>query len=647
MVRDVLALRRVTRIAFAGLALAAVLGVAGLVFLAQLGIPATLIDGGYWTLGVLVAAFIAVGAHRYRGTVGSAVVGGLAGATTVVSGAFVLALTGAIFSWGHDGLAFAIGLGAGCLLLQLVIAPRMAQAGATSLAGLFAMQFPGRLAGMTCAGVVVLAMLTLLVAELMAAGLIGARVLGLSYASATAVAAVVVLACFALRGFRGAAWTNGALLPLLLIALAVPLVILSAIWYGVPLPQIAYANALWQVQGLEEMLLEQDLADPAFMRPMLTPFVALTPVNFLGIVLGLAAGAAVVPTVLGGLSPPLERSARSARSAALWTLGFVVLLLTLFPVAAAYAKLSLATLVADRTPIAELPGWVFTYGRLGLLQICERAATDVESVIAACAALPDGTGALALHDIAIDPDALLLAMPEMTGLSGGAFGLLAVAVLAVVLTTASGPLGAAVRALTGDGRGAMQEAAASRRQYTLGLALGALLVGVAAAVASRHPAEVIEVAAWAFTLTAAGFFPALFAALWWRRVTAAGAIAGMFAGLAVVLVYLVGTQQFPVQFYEAQEAISGSGASGDEYFVELKEAWLEAAPGEMKDIARAALDAHARSAASLWGIGNLAAALLALPAGIFALVAVSLLTRARSVSAEAEPISPQRANLGA
>ncbi|HWK34251.1 MAG TPA: hypothetical protein VNR51_11295, partial [Hyphomicrobium sp.] len=274
-------------------------------------------------------------------------------------------------------------------------------------------------------------------------------------------------------------------------------------------------------------------------------------------------------------------------------------------------------------------------------------ATDVESVIAACAALPDAGGALALHSVAIDPDAVLLAMPEMTGLSGGAFGLLAGAALAIVLTTALGPLGAAVRALVADRHSVVPNGAPSRGPYALGLALAALFVGVAAAIASRHPAGVIEVATWALTLAAAGLFPALFAALWWRRATTAGATAGMLVGFAVALVYLVGTQQFPVQFYEVQEVISGYGATGDEYFAELKEAWSEAEPGEAKAFAWAALDAHARSAASLWGIGNLAAALLALPAGIFALAVVSVLTRAKSVTAEAEPVSPQRANLGA
>jgi len=521
-------------------------------------------------------------------------------------------------------------------LLQLVIAPRMAQTGATSVTELFATRFPGCTVRVTCGAVVALSMLALVVAELMAAGLVGTRMLGVSYASATVVAAIAVLACFALSGLRGATWTSGALFPLLLIALLVPLVILSAVWYGLPLPQIAYANALWQVQGLEETLLEQDLADPAFMRPMLTPFVSLTPTNFLGIVLGLAGGAAVLPAVLG-LSPAMERSARSARSSALWTLAFVVLLLTLIPAAAAYAKLSLATLIADRTPIAELPAWVFTYGRLGLLHICEHAATDVASITAACAAMPDAGDVLALHDVALDPDAVMLAMPEMTGLSGGALGLIAVAALGVALATALGLLGAVVHALAGGKDRGAEGNAPSRKRWVLSFAIAALMLAAAAAIAAVRPAGIIQIATWAFTLAATGLFPALFAALWWRRATPAGAASGMIVGLAVAVLYLVGTQHFPVHFYEAQGAVSGFDATADEYFVELKEAWLEAEPGAEQDAAWVALNAHARSTASLWGIGNLAAALLALPAGIIALIAVSLVTRAPSAGTEAEP----------
>ena len=320
----------------------------------------SVIDGGYWALGIAVAAAIALWAGlRPRSTV-SPVFGGLAIATDTISAAFFLALAGGIFALGHDGLAVAIGLGAGCLLTQLVVAPGLAASGARSLPEFFAARYPGRATGVMCALVTIVSMLLLLAAELMAAGLVGARLLGVDFTAAAVVSACAVLACFIVRGATGAPWANGVLFPAMLLAVLVPLVVLSVQWYGLPIPQLAYGNALWQVQGLEETLLEQELADPAVMKPMLTAFVALTPTNFLGIVLGLAAGVAVLPSML-----PAQLSAvpvPGACRAALWGLIFVAALLTLMPAIAAYAKLSLIQLLADRTPIADLPAWIFTYG---------------------------------------------------------------------------------------------------------------------------------------------------------------------------------------------------------------------------------------------------------------------------------------------
>jgi cation/acetate symporter len=156
-------------------------------------------------------------------------------------------------------------------------------------------------------------------------------------------------------------------------------------------------------------------------------------------------------------------------------------------------------------------------------------------------------------------------------------------------------------------------------------AVAAVALAAAALGAFARPAGVVEVATWGLTLAATGLFPALFAALWWPRASAWGAGAGMLVGLAVALVYIIGTQLVPVPFFEATSALSSGGAPGMEYFIELKDAWLAAEPGAVKDAARAALEAHARSVADWWGVSHLAIALLALPAGIAALVAVSLL----------------------
>ena len=50
---------------------------------------------------------------------------------------------------------------------------------------------------------------------------------------------------------------------------------------------------------------------------------------------------------------------------------------------------------------------------------------------------------------------------------------------------------------------------------------------------------------WAFSLAMAGNFPALVMGVWWKRTTAAGAIAGIIAGFGLCLFYLVVTRYFP------------------------------------------------------------------------------------------------------
>ena len=597
---------------------------------ARLGGSQSVIDGGYWALGIAIAAVIALWAGMRPGSSVSPVFGGLAIATDTISAAFFLALAGGIFAWGHDGLAVAIGLGAGCLLLQLVLAPRMAASGARSLPQFFAARYPGRAAGFMCALVIVVSMLLLLAAELMAAGLVGARLLGVDSTVTAVISACAVMACFIVRGTGSAPWANGVLFPAMLLAVLVPLVMLSVQWYGLPFPQLAYGNALWQVQGLEETLLEQELADPTVMKPMLTAFVTLTPTNFLGIVLGLAAGVAVLPSML-----PAQLTAmppREARRAALWGLIFVAALLTLMPAIAAYAKLSLIQLLADRTPIADLPAWMFTYGRLGLVEICGRAATDAATVAQACAALPDAGAALRLQDISISPDMIVLALPEIAGLDHVILGLLAAVALAAAITTAGGPLSAIVRALGVDEpRASDSPRPQVSRLLSYGLAGAALVVATMAALA--RAGTILELATYALVIAAVGLFPAVVAALWWKRANAHGAAGAMLVGLGVALLYLIGTHYFAVPFVEASSALANGGNEVFDYFAELRVAWLAAPAGPAKDAAWMALDAHARGIAPWWGIVELAIALLALPAAFLTLVVVSLLTPAPRAAA--------------
>ena len=546
----------------------------------------------------------------------TAVVRGLALAADTVSAPFLLGLSGAVFAWGYDGLAFGLGLGAGLLLLQLLVAPQLPRMGVASVPEFFAERYGGGAPRTIAAVAVALSMAVLVVAQLMVAGLVTARLLGLEIGAAVAIAGVALFFCFLVRSLFASAWVRVVVFVLMLLALLAPAVQLSAEWYGLPVPQIAYANALWPIQSLEETLLEQDLADPVEMKPMLTAFVSLDPLNFLGIVLGLALGLASLPSLLSRHF--MVPGVRAARRSAVWGLLFATLLLSLAPALAAYAKLSVLKLVAAPTDLAQLPAWIFAYGRLGLVEVCGAAAVDAAAVAKACAALPDASAVLRLQDLTLSPDVVTLATPEITGLGTAMFGLIAAAVLAAALLTADGPLTAIVGAFGCEVR------AASGRSLLPSCAVAAATLIVTGLFASTHPAGVLDVATWAFTIAASGLFPALIIGFWWRRASAPAAVVAMIVGLAVCLHYLVATRYLSVGFFETWQSLSSAGPTATEIFGELKDAWVTATRGPARDAAWAALDAHAQGIANWWGITNLATIVLALPAGIVAMILVSL-----------------------
>ncbi|MBX9925894.1 MAG: hypothetical protein K2Y05_06010, partial [Hyphomicrobiaceae bacterium] len=71
-----------------------------------------------------------------------------------------------------------------------------------------------------------------------------------------------------------------------------------------------------------------------------------------------------------------------------------------------------------------------------------------------------------------------------------------------------------------------------------------VVAAFAAATAATRPADIVAMVAWAFSLAAAGIFPALVLGVWWKRANKAGCIAGMTVGFLLCLFYLVVTRYF-------------------------------------------------------------------------------------------------------
>ncbi len=144
-----------------------------------------------------------------------------------------------------------------------------------------------------------------------------------------------------------------------------------------------------------------------------------------------------------------------------------------------------------------------------------------------------------------------------------------------------------------------------------------VVVAIAAAyVASTRPADILSMVAWAFSLAAAGLFPALVLGIWWKRTTTAGAIAGIITGFGVCVYYLLATRYFAPSFYETWGWLSGASAEGvARYQPNSRRRWQQRRP-MLRRRPYKAFDSYAQSIASWWGIKNLSAAAFGLPVGL-------------------------------
>jgi cation/acetate symporter len=129
---------------------------------------------------------------------------------------------------------------------------------------------------------------------------------------------------------------------------------------------------------------------------------------------------------------------------------------------------------------------------------------------------------------------------------------------------------------------------------------------------------------WAFSLAAAGIFPALVLGVWWKRANKPGAIVGMIVGFGLCLFYLVVSRYFPgygVQYFfmtSLQNPVTGAPV------VDLAKAM--AAPNAFDTWV--ALSHPMASKVGWFNINNISSALFSLPIGFLTIIIVSLMTAA-------------------
>ena len=604
-----------------------------LAVLEQFGVPNKIL--GYLFVGFTIAVYAVIGVMTRTAQISEyyvagrrvpAFYNGMATGADWMSAASFVGMAGTLFLLGYDGLAWVLGWTGGFVLVSILIGPYLRKFGAYTVPDFMSFRFGGNLARFIAVVVLVCCSFTYVTAQVYGTGLIASRFLGMPFELAVFAGLAGILLCSMLGGMRAVTWTQIAQYIVLIIAYLTPIVILSTKHYGIPIPELTYGRAIAEITAREQEMLQTGLATLAALKPHIQPFINYSPLNFFAIIFCMMVGTASLPHIL--MRYFTTPSVREARQSVAWSLLFIFLLYFSAPAYAAFSKLEVYTNI-----IGPVRPWLFTWGELGLIQICGKNAASIDAIVAACKAIAGHPGVVRLQDFVINTDVIVLSTPEIAGLPYVISGLVAAGGLAAALSTADGLLLAIANALSHDIYYKMLDPnAPTIRRLTVARVLLFFVAVAAASLAATKPADILAMVGWAFSLAMAGNFPALVMGVWWKRTTAAGAVCGMIAGFGLCLFYLLTTRYFPgfgVKYAGMTSMLNP--ATGAPLIPDLNA--VMAAPNAME--AWPTLAHPLANKVGWFNLNNIACGLLGMPLGFLVIYVVSLLGKEPSMEMQA------------
>ncbi len=245
--------------------------------------------------------------------------------------------------------------------------------------------------------------------------------------------------------------------------------------------------------------------------------------NFIALLFCLMLGTAGLPHILTRYyTPP---SVKEARLSVFWSLFFIFLLYVSAPALAVFVKYEIYEHLVG-SEFSRLPAWVAQWSRI-----------DGGSLLSVVDINQDGIVQLA--EVAMHPDIIMLAMPEIAGFPYIIAGLVAAGGLAAALSTADSLLLTIANALSHDlYYGMINRNVSTANRVAISKMALMLVASAAAIVASQRPGNILFMVSAAFSLAASGLFPALVLGIFWKRTSRAAASLGMMTGLSVCFYYM-------------------------------------------------------------------------------------------------------------
>jgi cation/acetate symporter len=542
---------------------------------------------------------------------------GIATAADWMSAATFISLAGGLYLQGFDGLAYIMGWTGGFCLVALLVAPFLRKFGQYTIPDYLAARYAGgrrgNLVRILALVATIIISFTYVVAQIYGVGLITSRFTGVDFSIGVFLGLASILVCSFLGGMRAVTWTQVAQYIIILMAYMIPVVWLSVKHTNIPIPQVSYGTVLSKLSDREVILNDdpkekqvrdvfrqradaydarlkalpkswelgraetrrnveklkmgnaslieiksagRELANypnnPEEARRKWSEALALNlarsePViahgspfpgkdeaasdikrnNFLALVLCMMMGTAALPHLLARFYT--TPSVHEARVSVFWSLFFIMLLYITVPALAVLVKYDIYTSLVG-TEFSKLPTWVSYWASIDKITPLV-SITDINK-----------DGIVQLAEIVLDGDIVVLATPEIAGLPYVMSGLIAAGGLAAALSTADGLLLTISNGLSHDlYYKTIDPMASTQKRVTVSKLLLLVVALVAAYVASLKPGDILSLVGAAFSLAASTLFPALALGVFWKRANQQGAIAGMIAGFGVCVYYMLHT----------------------------------------------------------------------------------------------------------
>jgi cation/acetate symporter len=222
---------------------------------------------GYVFLFVTIAIYASIGLisrtsdisdYYVAGRKVPAIFNGMATAADWMSAATFIGLVGILFSSGYKGLAFIVGWTGGFCLVALLIAPYIRKFGSYTIPDFLAIRYSqgkengSRTVRIVAVGTTIICSFIYLVAQIQGVGLIVNRFIGVEFGIGVFFGLAGILVCSFLGGMRAVTWTQVAQYIIVVIALILPLGMISYDKHGSVFPQATYGKVLEEIQYHEK-----------------------------------------------------------------------------------------------------------------------------------------------------------------------------------------------------------------------------------------------------------------------------------------------------------------------------------------------------------------------------------------------------------